>query len=188
MVESDTMTLVKTPADPFLSWVLLHLDGGDAALVVKNMLPAKMEGCEPGKVPFITTVPVEGKEDRFRILIENQADDVLVLWQNTVHDKEHGIRVIDRNTLEITVPRNARKMERSYVRAFCSNASGIGNDILVPVSYGKVIRDTKQLKRTDKHAQVLYSLMIDRFVNGRTDNDMPINSPKIGRASCRERV
>ncbi|MBQ6073375.1 MAG: hypothetical protein IJK90_05635 [Bacteroidales bacterium] len=181
MVESDTMTLVKTPADPFLSWVLLHLDGGDAALVVKNMLPAKMEGCEPGKVPFITTVPVEGKEDRFRILIENQADDVLVLWQNTVLDKKHGIRVIDRNTLEITVPRNARKMERSYVRAFCANASGIGNDILVPVSYGKVIRDTKQLKRTDKHAQVLYSLMIDRFVNGRTDNDMPLNSPIVNK-------
>ena len=181
MVESDTMTLVKTPADPFLSWVLLHLDGGDAALVVKNMLPAKMEGCEPGKVPFITTVPVEGKEDRFRILIENQADDVLVLWQNTVLDKEHGIRVIDRNTLEITVPRNARRMERSYVRAFCANASGIGNDILVPVSYGKVIRDTKQLKRTDKHAQVLYSLMIDRFVNGRTDNDMPLNSPIVNK-------
>ena len=181
MVESDTMTLVKTPADPFLSWVLLHLDGGDAALVVKNMLPAKMEGCEPGKVPFITTVPVEGKEDRFRILIENQADDVLVLWQNTVLDKKHGIRVIDRNTLEITVPRNARRMERSYVRAFCANASGIGNDILVPVSYGNVIRDTKQLKRTDKHAQVLYSLMIDRFVNGRTDNDMPLNSPIVNK-------
>ena len=115
--------------------------------------------------------PSPGKDDRFRILIDNQADDVLVLWQNTVLDKQHGIRVVDRNTLEITVPRNARKMERSYIRAFCANADGIGNDILVPLEYGKVMRGTEQLKRTDKHALVLYSLMIDRFVDGRKDND-----------------
>ena len=87
--------------------------------------------------------------------------------------------MIDRNKLEITVPANAEKMERSYIRAYAANADGIGNDILVPLCYGKVIRDTRELKRTDKHAQVLYSLMIDRFVNGRVDNDMPIRSKLV---------
>ena len=177
--EADTIPVTVTADKPFITWMEITSVAGKAALVVKNCLPAALEGRDPAKVPFMTTAPVSGKDDRFRILIENTAENVLVLWQNTVLDKKHGIRVIDRNTLEITVPRNAREMERSYVRAFCYNADGIGNDLLVPLSYGKVIRDAKQLGRTDKYAQVLYSLMIDRFVNGRSVNDMPLNSRKV---------
>ena len=177
--ESDTLSLALMPCDPFLSWTEITSKAGKGALVIKNLLPEKLAACDPDKAPFITTAPVEGKPDRFYILIDNQADDVLVLWQNTVLDKDHGIRVIDRSKLEITVPRNARKMERSYVRAFCANADGIGNDILVPVRYGRVMRSTDELDRTDKHAQVLYSLMVDRFVDGRKDNDMPLNMKNV---------
>jgi len=177
--QMDTSTVVMTADMPFLTYVEINAGDQKAALPLKNMLPAKMEGCDASLVPFITTAPVEGKDDRFYLLIENGADDVQVLWQNTLLDKEHGIRVIDRTRLEITVPRNARKMERSYIRAYCANANGLGNDILVPLRFGKVMRDVKELKRTDKHAQVLYSLMIDRFVDGRTDNDMPLNSPLV---------
>ena len=181
--EMDTLTLTMSEGQPFLSWVDLTSSAGKAALVVKNLLPAKLEGRDRTQVPFMTTVPVEGRDDRFRILIEPQADELMVLWQNTMLDKEHGVRIIDRNTLEITVPANAKKMERSYIRAFCANAEGIGNDILVPLSHGKVMRSTKELARTDKHALVLYSLMIDRFVDGRKDNDMPLNvktvNPKV---------
>lgn len=177
--ESDTLSLTLGPEDDFVSWLEITSAAGKAALVVKNCLPEKCAGCDPAQAPFLTTAPVEGREDRFRILIGNSADNVLVLWQNTVLDKQSGIRVIDRNTLEITVPQNARSMERSYVRAYCYNAYGIGNDILVPLRYGKVMRSTKELDRGDKHAQVLYSLMIDRFVNGRRDNDMPLRSKKV---------
>ena len=181
--EMDTLTLTMSESQPFLSWVDLTSSAGKAALVVKNLLPAKLEGRDRTQVPFMTTVPVEGRDDRFRILIEPQADELMVLWQNTMLDKEHGVRIIDRNTLEITVPANAKKMERSYIRAFCANAEGIGNDILVPLSHGKIMRSTKELARTDKHALVLYSLMIDRFVDGRKDNDMPLNvktvNPKV---------
>ena len=177
--ESDTLTVEADLDKPFLSWLEITSVAGKGALVLKNLLPAKSEACDPSLAPFITTAPVEGKPDRFYILIGNQADDVLVLWQNTVLDKQHGIRVVDRNKLEITVPRNARKMERSYIRAFCAGPGGIGNDILVPIAYGKVLREPGQLKRTDFHAQVLYSLMIDRFVNARTENDMPLNIPNV---------
>ena len=118
----DTLAVTATASDPWLRYLDITSQGQKAALVVKNRLAEKLERTDPAKAPFITTAPVEGRDDQFVILIENPADDVLVLWQNTVLDKEHGIRVIDRNTLEITVPRNARKMERSYVRAFCANA------------------------------------------------------------------
>ncbi len=176
----DTLEVTATAADPWLRYMDIQTaDGQKGALVLKNRLPEKLAGADPARVPFITTAPVPGKSDRFYILIEPEADDVLVLWQNTVLDKEHGIRVIDRSRLEITVPRNARKMERSYIRAYAANACGIGNDILVPLRYGKVMRDPKDLRRSDKHALVLYSLMIDRFVDGRTDNDMPLNSPLV---------
>ena len=175
----DTLTVEASVSDPWLKYLDIDSRGQKAALVLKNRLPEKLAGEDPEKVPFITTAPVPGKADKFYILIENQAEDMLVLWQNTLLDKQHGIKVIDRSKLEITVPRNARKLERSYIRAYAANAAGIGNDILVPLEYGRVMRDPKELKRTDKQAQVLYSLMIDRFVNGRTDNDMPLNSPKV---------
>lgn len=175
----DTLEIVSTPGDPWLRYLEITAGGQKAALVLKNRLPAKLEGADPAKAPFITTAPVPGKDDKFYILIENQADDVQVLWQNTLLDKEHGIRVIDRSRLEITVPRNARKMERSYIRAYAANDAGIGNDVFVPLRYGRVMRQTEELQRTDKHAQVLYSLMIDRFVNGRADNDRPLNVPNV---------
>ena len=175
----DTLEIPTTVSDPWLRYLEITALDQKAALVLKNRLPEKLASADPAKAPFITTAPVPGKDNKFYILIENQADDVQVLWQNTLLDKEHGIRVIDRSKLEITVPRNARKLERSFIRAYAANAYGIGNDILVPLQYGKVVRGTEELKRTDKHAQVLYSLMIDRFVNGRKDNDMPLNSPLV---------
>jgi len=173
--ESDTLFVAAAADDPWLRYLEITSQGQQGALVLKNRLPAKLAGADPTRAPFMTTAAVPGKDDCFRILIENEADDVLVLWQNTVLDKEHGIKVIDRNTLEITVPANAEPMMRSYIRAFSANAAGIGNDILVPLCHGKVMRDAGELARTDKHALVLYSLMIDRFVDGRTDNDMPLN-------------
>ena len=179
LAEMDTMVITAAPSDPWLRYLSIKSQGQEAALVLKNRLPEKVAAEDPEKVPFITTAPVPGKNDKFYILIENQADDVMVLWQNTILDKKHGIKVIDRSKLEITVPGNARQMERSYIRAYSANVAGIGNDILVPLEYGQVMRDAKQLKRTDKHAQILYSLMIDRFVNGRTDNDMPLNSKLV---------
>ena len=175
----DTMTLATRSDDPWLRYLSITSQGQHASLVLKNRLPGKLAAADPSKAPFLTTAPVPGKDDRFYILIDNGADDIQILWQNTMLDKKHGVRAIDRSKLEVTIPRNARKMERSYIRAFAANAAGIGNDVLVPVRYGKVLRDTKQLQRTDKHAQVLYSLMIDRFVDGRTDNDMPLNSPLV---------
>ncbi len=175
----DTLVLTTTVSDPWLRYLVVPMQGQQASLVLKNRLPEKLAAADPSKAPFLTTVPVEGRDDQFRIVIENEVEDMQVLWQNTMLDKEHGVKALSRTCVEITVPRNARKMERSYIRAYASNADGIGNDILVPLCHGKVMRDTDELKRTDKHALVLYSLMIDRFVDGRTDNDMPLNVPNV---------
>jgi glycosidase len=44
---------------------------------------------------------------------------------------------------------------------------------------GKVVTNAAQLTRHDDQAQVLYSLMIDRFQNGNKKNDWKMNSPEV---------
>ena len=55
--------------------------------------------------------------------------------------RKHGIKVIDRSKLEITVPGNARQMERSYIRAYSANAAVIGE--VVADHPGKVVMTTE---------------------------------------------
>ena len=92
LVEMDTVEVTATPADPWLRYLEITSQGQKAALVLKNCLPEKRQGTDPSKAPFITTAPVPGKADRFYILIDNGADDVQVLWQNTLLDTKHGDR------------------------------------------------------------------------------------------------
>ncbi len=68
---------------------------------------------------------------------------------------------------------------RSFLRVFAENDEYLFNDMLLPLEDGKVITDAKQLNRHDQQAQVLYSLMIDRFENGNTGNDWKMNSPEV---------
>ena len=68
---------------------------------------------------------------------------------------------------------------RSYLRVFACSDSYLYNDMLLPLQDGQVITDAAQLNRHDQQAQVLYSLMIDRFYNGNTANDWKMNSPEV---------
>jgi len=68
---------------------------------------------------------------------------------------------------------------RSYLRVFACSDTYLYNDLLLPLQDGQVITDAAQLNRHDQQAQVLYSLMIDRFYNGNTANDWKMNSPEV---------
>ena len=67
----------------------------------------------------------------------------------------------------------------SYLRVFAADEEYVYNDLLLPMEDGKIITDAKQLNRHDQQAQVLYSLMIDRFYNGNTANDRKLNSEEV---------
>lgn len=67
------------------------------------------------------------------------------------------------------------QQERTYLRVFASDEHYRYNDLLIPLQKGKPVRSTKELTRHDHQAQILYSLMVDRFCNGDTDNDAPLN-------------
>ena len=68
---------------------------------------------------------------------------------------------------------------RTYLRVFAEDDTYLYNDMLLPMQDGKIVTDASQLNRHDQQAQVLYSLMIDRFYNGNEANDWKMNSPEV---------
>ncbi|MDA3779255.1 MAG: alpha-amylase family glycosyl hydrolase, partial [Bacteroidales bacterium] len=96
------------------------------------------------------------------------------LWQNKALDIKQNS-----NILKISIPANAKKLDRSYIRVLAYNTDGVSNNILIPLQNGNIIKSTNQLQRADKQAMILYFMMIDRFNNGNKTNDAPINDSEI---------
>ena len=101
--------------------------------------------------------------------------EVIAVWQNEVVDDV----VVEGNTINVAIPSVAKSHERSFLRIFAASDTGRFNDILLPLQYGEVVVDAKDIRRKDFQAQILYSLMIDRFNNGTTANDWKLNSPEV---------
>ena len=68
---------------------------------------------------------------------------------------------------------------RTFLRVYARGDGQMLNDLLIPLQDGKPVTDVAQLTRFDDQAQVLYSLMIDRFHNGNKKNDWKMNSPEV---------
>ena len=68
---------------------------------------------------------------------------------------------------------------RSYLRVFACDEEYLYNDLLMPMQDGRIITDAAELNRHDPQAQVLYSVLIDRFYNGNATNDWKMNSPEV---------
>ncbi len=111
------------------------------------------------------------------IAAEHMPDKVVALWQNNLLPEDCIVPI--EGAFGVIIPKDAREMERSFLRVYASNAQGLYNDILVPLHHGKVLREVAQLNRHDNQAQVLYSLMIDRFQDGNPENNKPLNSPEV---------
>ena len=101
--------------------------------------------------------------------------EAVAMWQNEVIDKVE----IKGNIVKVTIPKVAKKHQRSQVRVFAASEEGRFNDVLLPLEYGKVVVDAEDITRQDFQSQILYSLMIARFNNGTTANDWKINSPEV---------
>ena len=68
---------------------------------------------------------------------------------------------------------------RAWLRVFAEDSKYLYNDMLLPLQDGKIVTDVSQLNRHDQQAQVLYSILIDRFENGNKENDWKMNSPEV---------
>jgi len=101
----------------------------------------------------------------------------LFFWQNyRLPDK---FIEFEDNEIEISIPKNAKDLKRSYLRVFAFNKFGVSNDILVPLNKGKVIIKTKELSRQDPQTLILYNAFVDRFFEREKENNKPVNDPEI---------
>lgn len=174
----DTIKIIKTNQSKNLNYIKVNSDGDSGIIVVvsnneiNNTKPAFTitKGYENGKI----IAEIYGNEPSY-----------IVLWQNSIIDPFHidikkgksdSSGVIQ---LNIEIPPHAKKFERSFLRIFSSNKEYIGNDVLIPLNFGEVIESTVNLQRGDKHAQIMYSLMIDRFFDGNSNNTRKLNSPHV---------
>ena len=102
-----------------------------------------------------------------------------VLWQDTrateyINYEQYGTEA----TLTIE-PAWRESKGRSFIRVYAMGDGKRLNDLLIPLENGKVVSNVAELTRHDDQAQVLYSLMIDRFHNGNKANDWKMNSPEV---------
>ena len=149
--------------------------------------PEKVDN-NSGKFNSILHIP--SRQDEAPILLTDSYDDskvflsltnelgqIYVYWENYLLPA--NFLYISEKEIGITIPEEAKNIKRSYIRAIAYNKYGISNDILIPLEYGKVISDVKQVTRFDKHADVLYSLMVDRFKDGNPENNKPMNRKDV---------
>lgn len=141
-----------------------------------------------GKYNSILQVP--GMKDSLPVLITklsahnkislhqfNHSKDVFVYWQN--HRLPSSFIRISADCVDFDIPAEAALVDKSYIRVWSYNKFGVSNDVLIPLKKGKVITDSKQFTREDKHAQIMYFMLVDRFKNGNTANDKPLNRPDV---------
>ncbi len=134
--------------------------------------PLIIEGPSSGDLPQLYTSTTGNP---LTIASEGQSTGLLVFWENSLiyHSVESG------NQWSISIPEEAGKMNRSIIRAYVYNEKGIGSDLFIPLQFGVPLTDAGNLTRDDHHSQIMYFLMVDRFVNGDTGNDKPTDDPLI---------
>ena len=95
------------------------------------------------------------------------------LWQA----EEDGSWALDMNAISNQF---SALQGRSYLRVFAEDETYLYNDLLLPLENGQIVTDAAQLNRHDQQAQVLYSVLIDRFYNGNTTNGTTDNGTTNG--------
>jgi len=111
------------------------------------------------------------------IRAEGNLEGYVALWDNRLINNEFTFA--HSNKLMVTIPPKAKEIKRSYIRVYSYSSTATANDILIPLEYGKVVSESSLLNRNDKEAQSIYFILLDRFKNGNSYNDKPINDPEI---------
>ena len=128
-------------------------------------------------IPFLYTSEYDKNENEIDVRWTQQPSDFFVFWQNILLDKSYLEQ--EEDELGISIPEEAGGFERSYIRVYSLNQNGVSNELLIPLQNGNVVLEANLLKRSDKEAQIIYNVFIDRFYNGNPANDEPINDPGL---------
>ncbi len=104
-------------------------------------------------------------------------DRCYALWQNVVLPDVY-VR-LDGGSLRVTIPSAADDAGRSSIRIYASLGAVLFNDVTVPISDGVPVMEAADIPRNDPHGQVIYSLMVDRFLDGNPANTRKLNRPDV---------
>ena len=104
---------------------------------------------------------------RFQLFVQNR-----LLPEEALVDNQDG-------TYGVELKKLPKLKGRSYLRVFACNGKALLNDLLIPLNDGAPVLNASELTRHDPHAQVLYSVLVDRFFNGNPKNDAPLNRPDV---------
>jgi glycosidase len=139
---------------------------------------------------FNSILQVAGQKDKFPVLFtseftdkriilltQNGVSQVFVYWQN-YRLPNQSINTED-GKISFDIPSEAKKITRSFIRVWACNEFGVSNDVLIPLENGKVLTDSKDITRTDKQAQIIYFMLVDRFKDGDKTNNHPMNRPDV---------
>ncbi len=124
------------------------------------------------KLPGLYTKNKSGRKINLGFASKPKA--VYAFWNNTKLAEK-----ISENNIELTIPAGATAAKRSTLRVWAYNEEGLANDIYVPLENGRPITKSRQLDRSDFHAQIMYFTLIDRFNNGDKTNDEPVKDDRL---------
>ncbi|MEM7298091.1 MAG: alpha-amylase family glycosyl hydrolase [Bacteroidota bacterium] len=132
-------------------------------------------GPERNKLPIIKT---SGYGNNAITLTSSNAVEKLYAYWDNILLPESAIQFSE-DGINVSIPENAKNIGRSKMRIWAYNQEGRSNDVLIPLHNGKVLDTPKQLSRKDYESMIMYFLMVDRFNNGNTANDKPLNIPEV---------
>lgn len=118
---------------------------------------------------------VNSSNDSLNIICDTDAT-IFVWWEDRLLQASG---VLENENLPVAIPRESENVERSSIRIWACNNKSIGDDVLIPLSFNKPIRETKDLNRSDLHTSIMYFLMVDRFADGDNTNNFPVDDPTI---------
>lgn len=111
-----------------------------------------------------------------KIVVEQGTIEPVALWEN---EKVDLLKQADGSSFILPIPSAAKNVDRSHLRIFVGQASGEVSDHLIPLEKGRILKDPNELRSEDKHADILYFLLVDRFHNGDPNNDQPVNDLRV---------
>jgi len=126
------------------------------------------------EIPQLITSELKGNS--FTVSSKNVFNDLYVYLGNQLfihHNSPKGS-----TNFKVELPEISNS-ERSHIRIYSSNKFGKSNDVLIPLENGNIITDASELKRTDFHTQIMYFLLVDRFVDGNIGNTRKVENDSI---------
>ena len=146
--------------------------------------PNRMDNGFGGENSYFTIGDPDAKRPRLDASVSNDSlkmksydgGKLLLLWEDQQIMKTE---LEEDKYVHITIPAEAADLERSHIRAWVYNDQMVGEDYLIPLENGQIVRDPSKLNRSDLHTWSMYFLLVDRFADGDADNNDPVDDPEI---------